>query len=87
MQTGEDRTILLTAAVSKGFLTIETENSCAQPQAKKRRIPELERGIGFSIFQELARKYDGRFSYHAENGRFTASLILKGASLAQHCDL
>ena len=44
-------------------------------------------GIGFSIFQELARKYDGRFSYHAENGRFTASLILKGASLAQHCDL
>lgn len=86
-QTGEDRTILLTAAVSKGFLTIETENSCAQTQAKKRRIPELERGIGFSIFQELARKYDGRFSYHAENGRFTASLILKGASLAQHCDL
>lgn len=86
-QTDEDRTILLTAAVSKGFLTIETENSCAQPQAKKRRIPELERGIGFSIFQELARKYDGRFSYHAENGRFTASLILKGASLAQHCDL
>ena len=51
------------------------------------RSQELERGIGFSIFQELARKYDGRFSYHAENGRFTASLILKGASLAQHCDL
>ena len=83
----EDKTISLTAAVSKGFLTIEAENACAQPQTKKRRIPELERGIGFSIFQELARKYDGSFSYHTENGRFTASLILKGASLAQVCDL
>lgn len=84
----DDRTIRLTAAVSKGFLTIETENACRmQPQTKKRRIPELERGIGFSIFQELARKYDGSFSYHTENGRFTASLILKGDSLAQVCDL
>lgn len=87
-QTCEDKTISLTAAVSKGFLTIETENACrTQPQTKKRRIPELERGIGFSIFQELARKYDGSFSYHAENGRFTASLILKGASFAQVCNL
>ena len=83
----DDRTIHLTAAVSKGFLTIETENACAQAQAKKRRIPELERGIGFSIFQELARSYDGRFTYHAENGRFRACLILKGASLAQSCNL
>ena len=86
-QTCGDRTIALTAAVSKGFLTIETENAFAQPQTKKRRIPELERGIGFSIFQELAQKYNGRFSYHAENGRFTASLILKGASFAQSCNL
>ena len=84
----EDKTISLTAAVNKGFLTIETENACrTQLQTKKRRIPELERGIGFSIFQELARKYDGNFSYHAENGRFTASLILKGAQLVQHCNL
>lgn len=84
----EDKTISLTAAVNKGFLTIETENACrTQLQTKKRRIPELERGIGFSIFQELARKYDGSFSYHTENGRFTASLILKGAQLVQHCNL
>ena len=84
----DDRTICLTATVCKGFLTIETENVCrTQPQTKKRCIPELERGIGFSIFQEFARKYDGSFSYHTENGRFTASLILKGASLAQVCDL
>ena len=87
-QTCEDKTISLTSAISKGFLTIETENAYrTQPQAKKRCIPELERGIGFSIFQELARKYDGSFSYHTENGRFTASLILKGACLAQHCYL
>ena len=84
----EDKTISLTAAVNKGFLTIETENACrTQLQTKKRRIPELERGIGFSIFQELARKYDGSFSYQTENGRFTASLILKGASFAHVCDL
>ena len=84
----DDRTICLTATVCKGFLTIETENVCrTQPQTKKRCIPELERGIGFSIFQGLARKYDGSFSYHTENGRFTASLILKGASFAHVCDL
>ena len=84
----DDRTICLTATVCKGFLTIEAENVCrTQPQTKKRRIPELERGIGFSIFQELARKYDGSFAYHTENGRFTASLILKGASFAHVCDL
>ena len=86
-QTGEDRTILLTAAVSKGLFDHRDRKFLRAAAGKKRRIPELERGIGFSIFQELARKYDGRFSYHAENGRFTASLILKGASLAQHCDL
>lgn len=82
-----DPAISLSAAVSKGYLTIETENACVKPQTKKRRIPELERGIGFSIFQELARKYDGSFSYRTEDGRFTASLILKGAHLVQHCDL
>ena len=82
-----DKTITLTAAINKGFLTIETENACEQTQIKKRRIPELERGIGFSIFQELAQRYNGRFSYHKENGRFTASLILKGVPLAQSCNL
>ena len=76
----EDKTISLTAAVNKGFLTIETENACrTQLQTKKRRIPELERGIGFSIFQELARKYDGSFSYHTENGHLRRAAAPRAA--------
>lgn len=86
-RTCDDRTVVLTAALSKGFLTVTTENACAGQSAKKRRIPELERGIGFSIFQELAQKYNGKFSYHMENGRFSACLILKGVPLVQHCNL
>lgn len=74
----EDRTISLAARVSRGYLSIETSNACAEPRAKKRRVPELERGIGFAIFQELARKYQGSFDYKTENGRFSACLILKG---------
>ena len=49
-------------------------------QTRERRIPELERGIGFHILQELAGTYDGSFHVSMEQNDFTASLILKGAA-------
>lgn len=83
-----DKTICLTAASRKGYLSLETRNACPPPKEKQRRIPELQRGIGFHIFEELARKYDGSFTYGAADGRFTANLILKEATaLAAPCGL
>ena len=42
------------------FIFIDTENpALPQVDAKRRRIPELPRGVGFHILSELANKYDG----------------------------
>ncbi|MDD6315586.1 MAG: GHKL domain-containing protein [Clostridia bacterium] len=73
--------ITLSAHMEKGYLHIEERNPApAAPTSRKRRIPELERGIGFHILQELAGRYDGSFAASVEQGDFTASLILKGAA-------
>jgi sensor histidine kinase regulating citrate/malate metabolism len=46
---------------------------------KHKRIPELERGIGLTILQDLAEKYDGQMIAGPEGETFKTSLILKGA--------
>ena len=46
---------------------------------KHKRIPELERGIGLTILQDLAEKYDGQMTAGPEGETFKTSLILKGA--------
>jgi len=45
--------------------------------AKRRRIPELPRGVGFHILSELANKYDGDFSAGVRDGMFCARLTLR----------
>lgn len=76
----EEKSISLRVHPAKGYLILETENpvSSLRAAAKKRRIPELERGMGFRIFEELARQYDGHFSWQSENGSFHVSLALRG---------
>lgn len=75
-----EKHILLRTYTTKGYLFLETENFSPpeSANAKKRRIPELERGVGFLIFEELARQYDGHFSWRNENGTFYVSLALRG---------
>lgn len=75
-----EKKILLRSYMAKGYLVLETENPVLpkSTNAKKRRIPELERGVGFLIFEELARQYDGHFSWRNENGTFYVSLALRG---------
>lgn len=74
----ESKTISLSASMSKGYLFIEARNAFQEVPRKKRRIPELERGIGFHILQDLANQYNGHFSYQSENGYFIVNLTLKG---------
>ncbi len=81
LRSAEDKRLTLRARVARGYLAVETENPLpsALPAEKARRVPELERGVGFHILQELAEKYDGAFAYRAENGLFRAELALKEA--------
>ena len=71
--------ISMSAKLSGEYLVITTENPYddSQPQQRKRRIPELERGVGFHILRELAEKYDGEFTSQPDGGIFRTSLILK----------
>jgi len=66
------------ATEEKNFLSIETQNPVSEIAVNKRnRIPELERGIGFRILEELARRYQGSFTYRIQEGVFYTNLILK----------
>lgn len=71
--------IILKALLKQGYLLIETVNPIPPdiPKKKLRRIPQLERGVGFHILNGLAEKYDGGFTFCRENGFFYTYLTLK----------
>ena len=75
--------ITLRAYMDKGYLVIQESNPvrARQPQGKKpRRIPELERGVGFRVLSGLAQKYDGSFRHELEpGGDYAVTLMLKAA--------
>ncbi len=74
---GPDRHLSLTASVSRGFLTIRTENAAQMhKRPRSRRIRELPRGIGQQILSDLAEKYDGSFRTGEDGGTYVATLIL-----------
>ena len=75
-----DAQITLRAHMDKGYLVIQESNPVRprQPQGKKpRRIPELERGVGFRVLGSLAKKYDGSFRHTCENDTYTVTLSLR----------
>ena len=78
-----DAQITLRAHMDKGYLVIQESNPvrARQPQGKKpRRIPELERGVGFRVLSSLAAKYDGSFRHASENDTYTVTLLLRAAA-------
>ena len=78
-----DAQITLRAHMDKGYLVIQESNPvrARQPQGKKpRRIPELERGVGFRVLSSLAAKYDGSFRHMCENDTYTVTLLLRAAA-------
>mgnify|MGYP002917411890 CR=1 FL=1 len=75
-----DAQITLRAHMDKGYVVIQESNPVRprQPQGKKpRRIPELERGVGFRVLGGLAAKYDGSFRHACENDTYTVTLSLR----------
>lgn len=79
-----DPFIDLKVNMKEPYLQIVCRNSLPEEHAdlssagKARRIPELKRGVGFTILRTLADRYDGEFTYHSENGIFHANMIVKG---------
>jgi signal transduction histidine kinase len=70
--------IILETQYDVPYLSISCSNTISGTvQEKKRRIPELERGIGMTILAGLAEQYDGRYTYRSENGMFHTEIILK----------
>lgn len=88
-RSGDAPEIHIRAACRPDGVFLETRNTIGPAMhEKKRRIPELERGIGFQILQELAEKYHGTFVHDREAGWFRAALVLKGGTGdAAHRDL
>lgn len=80
LRGAEEKYVVLKARIQGAYLVIDTENPCAHvrdTRSAERRIPELERGVGFCIMNNMAQKYDGQFKYGIENDVFRASLVLK----------
>lgn len=80
LRGAEEKYVMLKARIQGAYLVIDTENPCAHmrdTRSAERRIPELERGVGFCIMNNMAQKYDGQFKYGIENDVFRASLVLK----------
>ena len=78
-----DAQITLRAHMDKGYVVIQESNPVRprQPQGKKpRRIPELERGVGFRVLGSLAEKYDGSFRHTCENDTYTVTLLLSAGA-------
>ncbi len=81
---GGERRIRLSAHYTAPYLHLETQNAFVRADRKKdRRIPGLERGVGFAVLRHLAELYDGDFSHREENREFIVSLSLRGKTAAE----
>lgn len=70
--------ISISAHILKGHLVVNETNPVAASAPKKnRRIPELERGLGFHILEDLAKRYDGSFEHNEKENRFEVNVVLK----------
>ena len=77
-----EKWINVSAGVINDYLVIEIENPLPENRTaeKGRRIPELERGLGSSILNEKAEKYNGKYSTEAASDTFRAVLMLQDIS-------
>ena len=73
-----DAKISIVSELRGNYLFISVENPMRDgSEGTKRRIPELERGLGNRILSNLAEKYDGEFKCAASDGIYSATVLLK----------
>ena len=69
--------ITLKTEYREPYLIISCTNPSGSDLKKEKRVPQLERGIGFTILDSLADQYDGQFTAKSEDGMFYTEMILK----------
>ena len=70
-------TVTLRTAVHSGYLAISTENPVGPETGRRTRIQGLERGIGFRVLKDLAKKYNGSFRYQTDGDVFRAEITYR----------
>lgn len=76
--TVDNAKISIISELRGNYMYISVENPVVKvPEAKKRRIPELERGLGNRILLNLAEKYGGEFTRDVKDGIYSATVLLK----------
>ena len=83
-QNQKDAQISLRAEYRAPYVNISCRNPLPDEARtarsdKKRRIPELERGIGFTILQSMAERYAGDFHSESDQDSFLVRVVLKEA--------
>lgn len=81
-----DPVIQLKTHYRKPYLVISVVNPTRVKTGNKtKRIPELERGLGFTILSNIAKEHDGEFQFRNDNGKFYTELILKAQTGEKNC--
>ncbi|MBQ7958841.1 MAG: GHKL domain-containing protein, partial [Oscillospiraceae bacterium] len=79
IENGEKK-ITLNCVCKKGTIAICCENSCLdEEKAKKLTTQKKDKflhGLGTNIVRNIAEKYNGSYSANAENGIFSASVLM-----------
>jgi len=75
----ENAKVQMKANYKESYLSIKYENPIRNDIGKhNRRIPEMERGLGMMILNEMAKKYEGDLQTDRTGSLFTTQLVLKG---------
>ena len=78
----ENPTVALKVKYEKPYLSISCANPTKDPgkgqASRKKRIPEMERGVGLTILDDLAKRYDGQLETKQTEEGFQTFLVLKG---------
>lgn len=72
--------ITLSAKYKAPYVTISCVNPLSGESRKKQRVPGLERGIGLTILQNIADRYDGELTAEPQEGHFYTQVILNAGS-------
>lgn len=79
IEKGEKK-ISLNCVCKKGTIAICCENSCLNEEKAKKLITQKKdkflHGLGTNIVRNIAEKYNGSYSTNAENGIFSASVLM-----------
>ena len=78
----KDPKVELKAQYQKPYLSVSCVNPVREEgkerSARKTRIPGLERGIGLTILEDLANRYDGQLETGVTENGFRTRVVLKG---------